>query len=342
MTVSQSLRAFISGCEGLAFTPDEKRFFRSARPLGLILFKRNCESAEQIHRLVDDYRDAVGEACTLVLIDQEGGRVQRLGPPVWPAYPPARAFNALYARDRAKGLAAARAGARLIARDLAACGINTNCAPVLDLPVPGAHDIIGNRAYGATADEVIALGRAVMEGYLEGGVLPVIKHIPGHGRATADSHVSLPTITETRAVLEATDFVPFHALRDAPLGMTAHVLMPEFDRASPASASPVIIRDVIRGSICFDGLLMCDDIGMNALTGTMEERAQAVLAAGCDVVLHCNGKLSQMEAVAAVTPMLAGNALRRFEAATGRLTLPEPFDTAAAEALLGEVLAESA
>jgi beta-N-acetylhexosaminidase len=342
LTDSQGLRAFISGCEGLALTTDEKQFYRSARPLGLILFKRNCESVVQIRRIVDEYREAVGSERPLVLIDQEGGRVQRLGPPVWPAYPPARAFNALYTRDPVKGLMAARFGARLIARDLLACGINTNCAPVIDLPVSGAHDIIGNRAYGTTAEEVIALGRAVMEGYLEGGVLPVIKHIPGHGRACADSHVSLPVITASRADLEATDFVPFRALRDAPLGMTAHVLMPELDSAAPASASPSIVGDVIRSLIGFDGLLMCDDIGMNALNGTMEERACAVLAAGCDVVLHCSGDLRQMEAVAAVTPELAGAPLRRFNAATARLALPQPFDIGAAEAILGEVLGESA
>lgn len=339
---SQSLRAFISGCEGLALSAEERNFFRSVRPCGLILFKRNCKTPDQIRELVRDYREAVDDSTALVLIDQEGGRVQRLAPPHWPAYPPAQAFHSLYSRDASKGLTAARVGARLIARDLIDLGITVNCAPVLDLPVPGAHDIIGDRAYGVTTDDVIALGRAVINGYLEGGVLPVIKHIPGHGRAFADSHISLPVITETRKVLEITDFVPFRALRDAPLGMTAHILIPEIDPDAPASASPTIVNDIIRGDIGFDGLLMCDDIGMNALTGSMEARAEAVLMAGCDVVLHCSGDLMQMQAIAAVTPLLSGNAVRRFSAATARLTLPQAYNVAEAETLLGEVLAEIA
>jgi beta-N-acetylhexosaminidase len=336
------LRAFITGCEGLSLTDAEQRFFREARPCGLILFKRNCASPEQIRQLVTSFHEAVGDASALVLIDQEGGRVQRLGPPQWRSYPPGRLFGNLYQRNTQKGLDAARMGARLIARDLAALGITVNCAPVLDVPTPGAHDIIGDRAYGVTPEQVAALGRAVMEGYLAGGVLPVVKHIPGHGRACADSHAVLPVIHEACAKLEETDFAPFRALADAPLGMTAHILLPELDREHPVSTSSTIIRDIIRWSIGFDGLLMCDDIGMHALSGPIKARAEAVLAAGCDVVLHCDGKLADMEAVASVTPELADEADRRFRTAIGRLATPQAFDEAQAEALLVEVLAEMA
>lgn len=339
---TDGLRAFISGCGSTRLTGAERAFFRETRPCGFILFRRNCEDATQIQRLVAEFHEAVGSSASLVFIDQEGGRVQRLAPPNWRRYPPGRAFANLYQRDSAKGLAAARMGARLIARDLAALGITANCAPVLDVPVPGAHDIIGDRAYGTTPEQVIALGRAVIDGYLQGGVLPVIKHIPGHGRACADSHAALPVITEACATLADTDFAPFRALNDAPLGMTAHILLPEIDAHAPASASPAVVRDIIRGAIGFDGLLMCDDIGMHALSGTMEERARAVLAAGCDVVLHCSGVLAEMEAAAAVTPLLAGDALRRFNGAIGRLATPEAFDDVYAEALLVEVLVESA
>ena len=342
MSGGRGLRAFISGCEGTSLTASERRFFREARPCGLILFKRNCETPEQIRRLTGEFREAVGDPASLVLIDQEGGRVQRLSPPLWRQYPPGRAFGALYARAPAKGLEAARAGARLIARDLSSLGITVNCAPVLDVPVAGAHDIIGDRAYGRTPEQVTAVGGAVIEGYLQGGVLPVVKHIPGHGRATADSHAALPVITEPRETLEATDFAPFRTLKDAPLGMTAHVLITAADADTPASASRAVVQGIVREAIGFDGLLMCDDIGMNALSGTMEARAAAVLAAGCDVVLHCSGNLMQMETVAAVSPVLAGDAARRFEAALARLTAPAPFDEARAEELLGEVLAEIA
>ncbi len=275
-----------------------------------------------------------------MLVDQEGGRVQRLCPPNWRRYPPGGRFAKLYCHDAEKALEAARLGARLIARDLRALGINVNCAPVLDVPVPGAHDVIGDRAYGKTASSVCALGRAVAEGYLEGGVLPVIKHIPGHGRACADSHASLPVIEASRDELSATDFVPFRALRDMPLGMTAHILIPSIDPDHSASNSPIIIEDVIRGDIGFDGLLMCDDLGMGALSGPLYERTRAVLDAGCDVALHCSGDFEEMEAVAAATPELCGEAARRFMAAQSHLQPPQPFDETRAETLLAEILGE--
>jgi beta-N-acetylhexosaminidase len=340
--MTQGLRAFISGCSSTRLTEGERAFFRDARPCGLILFRRNCESPEQVRALVDAFHEAVGSDEPLVLIDQEGGRVQRLAPPLWRRYPSGRFFGGLHARDPENGLEAARLGARLIARDLAALGITVNCAPVLDVPVPGAHDVIGDRAYGTTVSQVAALGRAVAEGYLEGGILPVIKHIPGHGRAGADSHHALPVIDASRAELAQTDFQPFRALADMPLAMTAHILIPAIDPALPASISSTIIHDVIRSEIGFDGLLMCDDIGMKALSGGVDTLSRAVLDAGCDVVLHCNGNFAEMTAVADVTPVLSGDAARRFAAARNRLTDPAPFDEERAFALLGEGLAETA
>ena len=337
MTPGTGLRAFISGCEATRLTASERSFFRETRPCGLILFKRNCEDADQIRALIGDFSEAVDDASAFILIDQEGGRVQRLIPPIARRYPPAQRFAALHSGDSEKGLEAARSGARLIAHDLASLGITVNCAPVLDVPAPGAHDIIGDRAYGGTVEEIASLGRAVAEGYLDGGILPVIKHIPGHGRAEVDSHASLPIITATRGELSATDFVPFRALNDMPLGMTAHILIPDIDKDAPASASPRIIQEIIRGDIGFDGLLMCDDLGMGALRGTMQERTRAVLDAGCDVALHCSGDLDQMKAVASVASELGGEAGRRFAAACARITAPLPFDVARAEFLLNQV-----
>ncbi len=336
------LRAFITGCESVELTDREKSFFREARPCGLILFKRNCFDQDQIRRLTASFRDAVGDENALILIDQEGGRVQRLAPPNWPRYPSGSHFASLYSSDPVKALEAARLGARLIARDLTQLGITVNCAPVLDIPRQGAHDIIGDRAYGENAKAVSALGRAVAEGYLEGGILPVIKHIPGHGRACVDSHASLPIILCSRRDLSETDFLPFRALADMPLGMTAHILIPEIDHLQPSSASPVVIGQFIRGEIGFDGLLMCDDIGMGALSGTMTERARAVLDAGCDVVLHCSGVFEEMAAVASVSPLLGGESARRFARAITRLAPPQPFDEGRALAYITEVLGETA
>jgi len=340
--MTQGLRAFISGCSSTRLTEGERAFFRDVRPCGLILFRRNCENPEQVRALVDAFHEEVGSDEPLVLIDQEGGRVQRLAPPLWRRYPSGRFFGGLHARDPEMAWRRRALGARLIARDLAALGITVNCAPVLDVPVPGAHDVIGDRAYGTTVSQVAALGRAVAEGYLEGGILPVIKHIPGHGRAGADSHHALPVIDASRAELAETDFQPFRAMADMPLAMTAHILIPAIDPALPASISSTIIHDVIRSEIGFDGLLMCDDIGMKALSGGVDTLSRAVLDAGCDVVLHCNGNFAEMTAVADVTPVLSGDTARRFAAARNRLTDPAPFDEERAFALLGEGLAETA
>ena len=303
-------RAFITGLSGLAVTPDERAFLRETRPWGLILFKRNIESKAQVIRLIVEALGEVG-ADAPVLIDQEGGRVQRLQPPLWPAYPPGAAYGAIYARDKAKGLAAAKLGARLIAADLQELGINVDCLPLADVPVSGADQVIGNRAYGDTPEQVAAVAQAVTDGLAEGGVLPVLKHIPGHGRANADSHLALPTVSADRGTLESTDFAAFKPLAALPLGMTAHVVFSAIDAAKPATTSATIVRDVIRGLIGFQGLLMSDDLSMAALSGTFAERSRASLAAGCDVVLHCNGNLDEMREVASATPRLDRGGLRR-------------------------------
>ena len=331
--------ALITGVAGVALAPREAAFLKEARPAGLILFARNLQSYAQIRALIDAVRDVVGSDELLVLIDQEGGRVQRLRPPLGRKLPPAAAFGRTFKRDPAGAAAAAFAVARLLAKDLKALGINTNCAPVVDLPVPGSHEIIGDRAYGSAPAQVTALAKAVAEGLIAGGVLPVVKHIPGHGRATADSHLALPVVTESRAELSATDFAPFKALAHMPAAMTAHVVFLSIDPSAPASTSAIVTREIIRGEIGFDGLLMSDDLSMKALSGDMRARAQRVIAAGSDVALHCNGELSEMQAAAAGVPALSGRAQERFAAALAVTARSQPFDSAAAEAHLGRVLA---
>jgi beta-N-acetylhexosaminidase len=327
-----SARAFITGVERLTLTADERAFLRDTRPWGLILFRRNIETPDQIKRLVDAFREAVGRDDAPVLIDQEGGRVQRLAPPHWPAYPPGRVYSALYDQDRDVGLAAARLGARLIAQDLAALGINVDCLPLADVPVAGANPVIGDRAYGDNPVKVAAIARAVSDGLLDAGVLPVLKHLPGHGRANADSHEGLPVVGEDRATLEATDFAAFRPLADLPLGMTAHVVYTAVDPAAPATTSPTVIEEVIRGFIGFDGALMSDDLSMGALSGTLAERTRASFRAGCDLILHCNGRFDEMQGVAAETPLLAGRALERAAAALRQCKKLVDIDVAAARA----------
>src|SRR5580698_8790830 len=308
-------RAFITGVSGTALTGEERAFLRETQPWGLIVFKRNVETPDQLRALVTGFRDAVGRADAPVLVDQEGGDVQRLQPPHWPRYPAGADYGRLYDRDRAAGLAAARLGARLIAADLLPLGIDVDCLPLADVPASDADPVIGNRAYGTTPDKVAALAGAIADGLMDGGVLPVLKHLPGHGRATVDSHKGLPVVDADRATLEATDFAAFRPLADLPLGMTAHVVFTAFDPVAPATTSVTMVQDVIRDSIGFEGLLMSDDISMGALSGTLAERAGAALTAGCDVILHCNGDIAEMRAVAGAVSPLAGAAERRAAAA---------------------------
>jgi beta-N-acetylhexosaminidase len=332
------MRAFITGVGGPALTEAERAFLSDAQPWGLIIFKRNITGPDALRRLIEDFRATVGRAAP-VLADQEGGRVQRLGPPHWPTYPPGAAYGKLYDRDRATGLAAARLGARLIAADLALVGIDVDSMPIADVPVPGADPVVGDRAFGMQPDKVAAIAGAFAQGLVEGGVLPVLKHIPGHGRATADSHQKLPVVTADRATLDATDFAAFRPLATLPLAMTAHVVFTAFDLLAPATTSVTIVREVIRGSIGYQGLLMSDDISMGALSGSLGERTRAAIAAGCDVALHCNGSMSEMLAVAAAAPLLAGKAARRAAAALAMKKPAAPLDLAAGRAEFAGLMA---
>lgn len=326
------IRSFVSGCEGTTLTAGETEFFRENNPWGLILFKRNCESPTQLKALTSAFREAVGRRDAPVLIDQEGGRVQRLGPPsnYWKKYPPARAYGDLYATDPVAALRTARNVGRLMAEDLVEAGITVNCAPVLDVPQAGSHDVIGNRAYSMNIEQVMALARAYAAGLMDGGVLPVIKHIPGHGRAGVDSHLDLPVVKASRDELEKVDFPPFVAFADAPMAMTAHVVYMALDKKMPATLSKKIIKKIIREDIGFRGLLLTDDLSMKALSGTLAEKCASALAAGCDMLLHCNGKLDEMREVAAAAGELKAKALRRAKAALKFVRKPQPFDKQAA------------
>ena len=328
------MKAFITGVSGTELTADEREFIASERPWGFILFKRNIGTPAQVASLVGQLREVAGAVDAPVLIDQEGGRVQRLGPPHWPAYPPGAAFGRLYDIDPTLGLAAARLSARLIADDLLPLGVTVDCLPLADVPVAGADAVIGDRAYGTRPDDVAAIARAVTEGLEQGGILPVLKHIPGHGRATADTHFRLPVVDTPKIELEATDFAAFRPLADLPMAMTAHVVFSAFDPAHPATTSATMIEHVIRGLIGFQGLLMSDDVSMNALAGSVAERTRAIFAAGCDMVLHCNGKLDEMRLVARDTPELSGKALARAKRALAARKAPLAFDRAAARAEL--------
>lgn len=334
-----SVSAAIYGCAGLELNAAERAFFRETKPWGFILFARNIDTLDQVRRLTTVLREAAGHDAH-ILIDQEGGRVQRLRPPHWHLYPPGRTYGDIHAIDPEAGLAAARLGARLIAADLRDLGITVDCLPVLDVPVPGAHDVIGDRAYAEAPDAVAALGRAAAEGLLAGGVLPVMKHIPGHGRAHVDSHKDLPIVAASRRALEARDFRPFHMLRDLPMAMTAHVVYSAIDPETPATTSRKLIEEIVRGHIGFDGLLMSDDLSMEALSGGLQERARASLAAGCDVVLHCNGRMTEMEAVAGEVPALAGAAWVRAESVSAALPKRvDDLDPAEGYAQLAEFMA---
>ena len=304
------MRAFVSGCRGLALDADERTFLRQSDPWGLILFKRNVENRAQVKALTDDFRSLVGRADAPVLIDEEGGRVQRLRPPEWADYPAAARFDAELGPRAEDGV---RLAMRLIAHDLLEIGVTVDCAPVLDVADAATHEVIGSRAYSRDPTRVAALGRAAMEGLLAGGVAPVIKHIPGHGRARVDSHLELPLVEASRAEL-ARDFAPFHALRDAPAAMTAHVVYTALDPARAGTISPLVIGDIVRGEIGFDGLLFSDDLSMKALGGTFDARTRAAFAAGVDIALHCNGELAEARPVAEASPVLGGRSLERAQA----------------------------
>ncbi|MPZ12182.1 MAG: beta-N-acetylhexosaminidase [Kiloniellaceae bacterium] len=321
--------AAIYGCAGLALGAAEESFFRAANPFGFILFARNCETPDQVRELVAALRGAVGRPEAPVLIDQEGGRVARLKPPHWRAAPPASYFGRLASHDRERAHEALRINTRLLAAELIDLGIDVDCVPLLDLQFPGAHDVIGDRSFGGDPELVADLGRVVCETLLECGVMPIVKHIPGHGRARVDSHKALPVVDTARAELEATDFRPFQALADAPWAMTAHVVYSALDADRPATTSPSLIAEVIRGQIGFDGLLLSDDLSMEALKGSLGARAEASLAAGCDVALHCNGKAAEMAEVAAAVGPLTAQAQRRIAAARARLARPQAVDQAA-------------
>ena len=321
-------RACIFGLSGTELSSEERAFFAEIQPLGFILFRRNIDTPAQVRALTGSLKACV-EREPLILIDQEGGRVRRLRPPHWPDYPPAAHYRE-FARTPEEERDLVRLGARLMAHDLRDLGINVDCAPVLDVPQPGAHDIIGDRAYGTTREDVAVMGRAACEGFLAGGVLPIIKHIPGHGRAGADSHAALPIVDASYDEIAATDFYPFQVCADMPLAMTAHVLYRAIDKKHPATISKKAMK-LIRDVIGFDGAIMCDDLSMNALSGNLARRARQSLRAGCDLLLHCNGSLPQMIEIAAEAPKLKGHALRRTDAAFRRLLkVPEPLDLAAA------------
>jgi beta-N-acetylhexosaminidase len=333
-----STRAFITGIAGLELSAAEREFIHAERPWGFILFKRNIVAPAQVTKLISDLRTSAGNPEAPVLIDQEGGRVQRFGPPNWPIYPPGAVFGALYDIDPALGLEAARLSSRLIADDLIPLGVTVDCLPLADVPVRGADAVIGNRAYGTEPAKVAAIGRAVTDGLEQGGVLPVLKHIPGHGRATADTHFRLPTVDTPQKELERTDFAAFRPLANLPMAMTAHVVFSALDAAHPATTSATIIERVIRGVIGFQGLLMSDDVSMNALAGSIADRTRAILSAGCDMVLHCNGNLEEMREVARETPELSGKALDRAERALASRKAPQPFDRRAARARLDALI----
>jgi len=307
----------ILGLTGLTLTDDERAFFRAADPAGFILFARNCSDRAQLRALTDSLREVSGRADVPILIDQEGGRVMRMKPPHWPDFPAQGRFAALYERAPISGIEAARVNAAAIALTLAEVGINVNCLPLLDVRQAGAHDVIGDRALGHEPLRVAALGRAVLDGLEAGGCIGVVKHVPGHGRAGADSHKELPVVKADAQALER-DLAPFRALKDAPMAMTAHVLYPAWDEALPASVSPTIIATIIRGAIGFDGLLMSDDLVMAALSGTPGERAAAVIAAGCDVALYCSGVLAENEAVAGALGAMSEAGLERLARAMAR------------------------
>lgn len=332
--MKQAPKACILSVSGPVLTPDERDFIKYADPWGIILMGRSCVSREQVRRLVDDIWQALDRAC-LIFIDQEGGRVARLKAPEWPVFPAGAVYGRLYEQDMAAGLEAVELGHRLIAHELSQIGIHADCTPVLDVPHPGTHEVVGSRALGFSPDQVAMLGRAALKGLEAGGVSGVIKHMPGHGRTKVDSHDELPRIDASLHELSA-DFVPFTLARDAPMAMTGHMALTQIDGETPTTHSEKIISEVIRTRIGFDGLLMTDDLGMEALGGTLASRASAAIAAGCDIGLHCSGFvkdpdeiLKEMQEVASAVPYLSGESLRRAQQAEVRAEVIENFDVEA-------------
>lgn len=333
--------AFICGCAATELNSDECSFIREHRPWGLILFKRNIRDRAQTGALVSRFRELVGRPDAPVLIDQEGGRVQRMGAPEWRAYPAGRRYGELYRDNPLQGLTAARLVSRLMADDLNEVGINADCVPLLDVPQPDGHDVIGDRAYDSDALVIICLARAIACGMMAGGVLPVIKHIPGHGRATADSHLDLPVVDASADELRAIDFPPFAALADLPMAMTAHVVYSALDAEQPATLSASLVEGVIRREMQFDGLLMTDDLSMKALSGSMTDKVRRAREAGIDMMLHCNGDLGEMRQVAVAAGELTGPALDRARRATAALRVPSDYDRDRALYLYGRLMPES-
>ncbi len=310
----------IFGLSGLVLTADERAFFRDADPAGYILFGRNCESRAQVRALTDELRGIHGREKLLITVDQEGGGVTRLKPPEWPAWPWGAAFDRLYDLAPVSAIEAARANAEALGHDLAEVGITCTHAPVLDVRQPGTHDVIGDRALGHEPLRVAALGRAVLDGLAWAGIAGTIKHMPGHGRSTCDTHLEMPTITASDAELE-TDLAPFRALNTAPIGMTGHLLFTAWDSANPATQSPYVIGEIIRGRIGFDGLLLTDDLDMQALTGTVPERAERSVAAGCDIALNCWAKMDDMTGIARRLPAMSARTTQRLEHALATMRL---------------------
>jgi beta-N-acetylhexosaminidase len=325
------MQAAIYAPAGFDLTDDERSFFRDADPAGFILFKRNCDTQDQLLRLTDSLRDLAGRVDLPILVDQEGGRVARMKPPQWPAFPAAEAFANLYLAAPSSAIEAVRANARAIGLMLRSAGLNVDALPLLDVRQPGASDIIGDRALGSEPMQVAALGRAVLDGLASAGVVGIVKHMPGHGRALVDSHKQLPVVTASAEQLEV-DLEPFERLASAPMGMTAHVVYEVWDKERPASLSPIVIREIIRGRIGFDGFLMSDDIGMEALQGDFGARAAGVVAAGNDAALHCSGKMEEMVAVAAAIPAMSEEGGARLARAMAT-TLREPEGPVFAEAI---------
>lgn len=337
-TLPADTAAVIFGCEGTVLSDWERDFFADSNPFGFILFKRNCETQEQLRHLTYDLREAIGREDAPILVDQEGGRVTRLKPPHWRAAPAPGRLGHLMQDDPALAEEAVKLNTLLLSAELRNVGLNVNCIPSLDLAFPGAHDVIGDRAFSSEPEVAAKLGKVCVEACLSSGVMPVIKHMPGHGRAMVDSHLSLPVVTATLDELKASDFEAFRLRSDAPWAMTGHVVYTSVDPDRPATASSKVVKEVIRDYIGFEGLLLTDDLSMEALEGDLGQRTAAAMTAGCDIALHCNGKADEMQAVAANSRTMSEDARNRAISAAKRLGHLDDFDFKEAVARLDEIL----